>query len=112
MSETVTAARPIRDAVLDPNERGNAYRGLTTAESAESLTWLADHGFPIPRYVFRVEYEVIDCPMVKVHWLGDGELRAIPSADLQANDDIRDYCHVSEVAVRYLPDWWQPEPAA
>lgn len=97
--------------VADVNE-GDWHRRLTDQQLAESVAWLALHGFDAramdgrSRYVFRVELDVVDCALLRIWWLTLDEIYDLPA---EACDDVRPYAHVSEIAQRApLPNWWQP----
>lgn len=83
----------------------DSIRLLPMPYQVEFLCWLRGHGIE-PEDTFRVEYTVIDCPMIRVwRYLADedGKRYVEPGTDVIAH-------RVTDHAVRLpLPEWWRPE---
>jgi hypothetical protein len=78
------------------------------AARAEAVLWIEAHGFG--SHTFQVQYDLVDCPLIRVWWLTHDEVTAIPDDELSAaGGDIIPFAHIEEVVLRHpLPSWWQP----
>jgi len=93
---------------IHADDRDFVHLEFVEGKAREVGDWLRAHGFGLPEsYVFQVEVDVVDCPLLRLWWLGREELHALPAEELGR---LMDLVHVTEVAVAEpFPAWWQPE---